>query len=56
MVAATDPYKYADAPALHIPTRPSMRYMEVRGSLHTMVANIGRRPHVSPSTVEEDTS
>ena len=56
MIAAIVPYQHADAPAPPIPTRPSMWYMEEGGSLHTMVANIGCRPHVSSSAVEEDTS
>jgi hypothetical protein len=54
MIAAIVPCQHADAPAPPIPTRPSMWYMEVGGSLHTMVANIGCRPHVSSSAVEEE--
>ena len=55
MIAAIVSYQHVDAPAPPITTRPPMWYMEVGGSLHTMVANIGRRPHVSSSAVEEDT-
>ena len=43
MIAAIVPYQHADAPAPPIPTRRSMWYMEVGGSLHTMVANIGEK-------------